>query len=372
MSHVLDKSNVDHGASAPARLSGNPVEVPEGLAAKLKDIISKAAMRGNYSAEPQPEVEPNVDEVGADGASEETDSDDLGVSINEIDSSQTVSSFTQTPATPEAVQRMKDLYFAVMRLRKDKNKKYVPNDLYFAVMRLRKDKNKKYVPNIIVFRPYPVSDLFPTFLFFSFVKRFSCFFNTRDEVLFENAFCKATVKQVAEFFRVGGMLNTAVAAVGIFLLHSKYQNSSKMVAPFHISQSIWKGSFDNRHLIRFFSAYADEPLDKKDIVLFGVFDPPATREGAGHYCVVALNIKHRRFELLDSWHLPGTESGIRVINRMAKNIKQLWRNGSSERKKKKLDPANIDHFRLQHAVVPQQENPTDCGFFMNELLETYD
>ncbi|XP_045088870.1 uncharacterized protein [Aegilops tauschii subsp. strangulata] len=336
MSHVLDKSNVDHGASAPARLSGNPVEVPEGLAAKLKDIISKAAMRGNYSAEPQPEVEPNVDEVGADGASEETDSDDLGVSINEIDSSQTVSSFTQTPATPEAVQRMKDLYFAVMRLRKDKNKKYVPNDLYFAVMRLRKDKNKK------------------------------------DEVLFENAFCKATVKQVAEFFRVGGMLNTAVAAVGIFLLHSKYQNSSKMVAPFHISQSIWKGSFDNRHLIRFFSAYADEPLDKKDIVLFGVFDPPATREGAGHYCVVALNIKHRRFELLDSWHLPGTESGIRVINRMAKNIKQLWRNGSSERKKKKLDPANIDHFRLQHAVVPQQENPTDCGFFMNELLETYD
>ncbi|XP_044386327.1 uncharacterized protein [Triticum aestivum] len=145
-----------------------------------------------------------------------------------------------------------------------------------------------------------------------------------------------------------------------------------MVAPFHISQSIWKGSFDNRHLIRFFFAYADEPLDKKDIVLFGVFDPPATREGAGHYCVVALNIKHCCFELLDSWHLPGSESGIRVINRMAKNIKQLWRNGSSERKKKKLDPANIDHFRLHHAVVPQQENPIDCGFFMNELLETYD
>ncbi|KAM3353834.1 hypothetical protein ACQJBY_024802 [Aegilops geniculata] len=145
-----------------------------------------------------------------------------------------------------------------------------------------------------------------------------------------------------------------------------------MVAPFHISQSIWKGSLDNRHLIRFFSAYADEPLDKKDIVLFGVFDPPAIREGAGHYCVVALNIKHRRFELLDSWHLPGSQSGIRVINRMAKNIKQLWRNGSSERKKKKLDPPNIDHFRLHHAVVPQQENPTDCGFFMTELLETYD
>lgn len=73
-------------ASAPARLSGNPVEVSEGLAAKLKDIISKAAMRGNYSAKPQPEVEPNVDEVGADGASEETESDDLGVSINEIGS----------------------------------------------------------------------------------------------------------------------------------------------------------------------------------------------------------------------------------------------------------------------------------------------
>ncbi|VAH79224.1 unnamed protein product [Triticum turgidum subsp. durum] len=201
-SHVIDKSIFDGGASAPATLSGNHVQVPEGLAAKLKDIISKSALRGNYSNEPQPEVEPNVDEVSVDGASEETDSDDLGLSVNEIDSSQTVSSFTQTPATPEAVQRMKDLYFVVMRLRKDKNKK--------------------------------------------------------DEVLFENAFCKATVKQVAESFRVGGMLNTTVAA-----------------------QSIWKGSFDNRHLIRFFSAYADEPLDKKDIVLLGVFDPPATREDLG-------------------------------------------------------------------------------------------
>ncbi|XBJ14992.1 hypothetical protein VPH35_006979 [Triticum aestivum] len=171
VSHVLDKSNVDRGASAPARLFGNPAEVTEGLDAKLKDIISKAMMRGNYSVEPQPEVEPNVDKVGADGASEETNSDDLGVSINEIDSSQTVPSFTQTPTTPEAVQCMKDLYSAIMRLRKDKNKK--------------------------------------------------------DEVLFENAFCKATVKQVAESFRVGGMLNTAVASVGIFLLHSKYQNSSR-------------------------------------------------------------------------------------------------------------------------------------------------
>jgi hypothetical protein len=54
-------------------------------------------------------------------------------------------------------------------------------------------------------------------------------------VLFENDFCKATIEQVAESFRVGGMLNTAVAAVGIFLLHSKYKNSPKMVAPFHIS-----------------------------------------------------------------------------------------------------------------------------------------
>lgn len=85
-----------------------------------------------------------------------------------------------------------------------------------------------------MFRPSRVSDLLPTFFFLG--KMFlCCFFNTRDEVLFENDFCKATVEQVAESFRVGGMLNTAVAAVGIFLLHSKYQNSSKMVAPFHIS-----------------------------------------------------------------------------------------------------------------------------------------
>ena len=77
------------------------------------------------------------------------------------------------------------------------------------------------------------------------------FFNTRDEVLFENAFCKATVKQVAESFRVGGMLNTTVAAVVIFLLHSKYQNSYKMVAPFHISVR----SYIHDYSVHFFSCF---------------------------------------------------------------------------------------------------------------------
>lgn len=70
-------------------------------------------------------------------------------------------------------------------------------------------------------------------------------------------------------------------------------------------------------MVRFFSTYADEPFDKKDIVVFGVIQPPPDKDGVGHYCVVGLNIKHQRFELLDSWHLPGSESGIRVINRMA-------------------------------------------------------
>lgn len=36
-------------------------------------------------------------------------------------------------------------------------------------------------------------------------------------------------------------------------------------------------------------------------VLFATFDPPETNDGVGHYCVVALNLKERRFEFLARW-----------------------------------------------------------------------
>ena len=60
------------------------------------------------------------------------------------------------------------------------------------------------------------------------------------------------------------------------------------------------------------------------LVLFATFDLPDTRDGVGHYCVVVLNVKERRFEFLDSLNKPGSPDMIRVLRRMVKNIKRAW------------------------------------------------
>ena len=90
-------------------------------------------------------------------------------------------------------------------------------------------------------------------------------------------------------------------------------------------------------------------------VLFATFDPPDTRDGVGHYCVVALNVKERRFEFLDSLNKPGSPDAIRVFRRMVKNIKRAWKEGSSS-SDEPLNPPTLDGFVLKHVIVPMQPN----------------
>lgn len=63
-------------------------------------------------------------------------------------------------------------------------------------------------------------------------------------------------------------------------------------------------------------------------VLFATFDPPVppTVGAIGHFCVVALNIKKKRIELLDSLRGHRDPDAKRVIHLMARNIKKLWKN----------------------------------------------
>ena len=63
-------------------------------------------------------------------------------------------------------------------------------------------------------------------------------------------------------------------------------------------------------------------------ILFATFDPPNMRDGVGHYCVVALNVRERWFEFLDSLNKPGSPDAVRVFRRMVKNIKLARKEGS--------------------------------------------
>ena len=77
--------------------------------------------------------------------------------------------------------------------------------------------------------------------------------------------------------------------------------------------------------------------------------PPDTRDGVGHYCVVALNVKEMRFEFLDSLSKPGNSKANRVFRGMVKNIKHAWKEGSSS-SDEPLNPPTLDGFVLKHVI----------------------
>ena len=90
-------------------------------------------------------------------------------------------------------------------------------------------------------------------------------------------------------------------------------------------------------------------------VCFATFDPPESGDGVGHFCLVVLNIKDRRFELLDSMRGRNDPDAIRVMHVMSRNIKKLWREAADERGRS-FNPYSIDEWPLQYINSSQQRN----------------
>ena len=80
-------------------------------------------------------------------------------------------------------------------------------------------------------------------------------------------------------------------------------------------------------------------------ILFLTFDPqdPPAADVPGHFCVVALNMRLSRFEMLDSLRGPLDPDGLRVLHIMSTNIKKLWREASNSNGDS-FTPNSIDHF----------------------------
>ncbi|KAE8772824.1 hypothetical protein D1007_55082 [Hordeum vulgare] len=149
----------------------------------------------------------------------------------------------------------------------------------------------------------------------------------------------------------------------------KFKGSPKMVVPLYICSSIWNRCSVGRSVKLMFSSKAKERVDKKDTVMFATFDSPQMSDGIGHYCVVAFNVKERRFEFLDSLNKPGSSKANRVFRMMVKNIKRAWKEGSSSFDEP-LNPPTLNGFALKHVIVPIQPNGHDIGFYMFQFCNT--
>ena len=96
-------------------------------------------------------------------------------------------------------------------------------------------------------------------------------------------------------------------------------------------------------------------------VLFPTFDPPSfaaamkPSEESGHWCLIVLNLRFRRFECLDSLRDETWGDVVRFLRNMTDNIKKLCRESSVDRAKP-FSPVHIDGFSCEFVRVPQQEN----------------
>lgn len=92
--------------------------------------------------------------------------------------------------------------------------------------------------------------------------------------------------------------------------------------------------------------------------MFATFDPPnpPTTGNVGHFCVVVLNLKLERFQLLDSLRGDNDPDAQRVFFTMASGIKKLWRQ-ATKKNGDSFQPRSIDHFGMDYVRVPKQLTP---------------
>ena len=66
-------------------------------------------------------------------------------------------------------------------------------------------------------------------------------------------------------------------------------------------------------------------------------------EESGHWCLIVLNLRFRRFECLDSLRDETWSDVVRFLRTMTDNIKKLWRESSVDRAKP-FSQTHIDGF----------------------------
>jgi hypothetical protein len=146
-------------------------------------------------------------------------------------------------------------------------------------------------------------------------------------------------------------------------------------------------------------------------ILFATFDPPdpPVPGNDGHFCVVGVNLKLQRFELLDSLRDAKDPEAQKVFHKMVRGIKKLWKQAANS-KGESFTPNSIDHFTMEYVRVPKQGTTLvsfglitislslaiffvcwhassslfpsltgsfsirrhDCGFFMLQILQSWD
>ncbi|KAG2557405.1 hypothetical protein PVAP13_8NG254702 [Panicum virgatum] len=177
----------------------------------------------------------------------------------------------------------------------------------------------------------------------------------------------ASLGHLADSVKPGGMLKNTVAEIGIYVINGKKKRgATRHVLPLHVSTFLQHNQSGMAAVTQVFKKETNH-LDHKQLILFPVLQKLVqSDEHSGHYFLIVLNLRNKRFEVLDS--MRNLENGklAECCNKITNAIKSLWKIYYPDTK----NP--IDKYEIVDISIPKQTINHDCGFHMLMNAEYYD
>ena len=172
-----------------------------------------------------------------------------------------------------------------------------------------------------------------------------------------------SVKELANSMKEEGYVLTHIMEIGILsIMMNLPADSKKVVMPLRFSTRMLQMTFlsndiKSQEIISRFKK--SNHLDRKDMIMFIVLEniDKSKKVPGNHYWVFNVNIRDRRFEVLDSWRTLQDKTLDVCARTMVASFRALWEEHYPK------SHISLDDFTLRNIDVPKQTNKYDCGIF---------
>ncbi|KAM0847900.1 hypothetical protein ACQ4PT_054735 [Festuca glaucescens] len=202
-----------------------------------------------------------------------------------------------------------------------------------------------------------------------------CMEKFRNQKFIQYGDTEVTLGELADSFEDGAPIKTNIMTIMVDVARSIMTNTKRLIVPFmavlrcNRIQRNNDGNVNTRklgNLVKAINPVDDSLLlDRYEIIKNPCFEELDKNDPVGHYFVMSVNLRRKRFELLDS--LGGEGAEHHFVN-TADVFKEIWKEAYKQ-SKGKLSPKNLDDFTYEKPkVIPLQGATLNYGVYMIMFL----
>uniref|UniRef100_A0ACD5Y043 Uncharacterized protein n=2 Tax=Avena sativa TaxID=4498 RepID=A0ACD5Y043_AVESA len=166
--------------------------------------------------------------------------------------------------------------------------------------------------------------------------------------------------------RPGAWLSNTVCEIALHVLSKEMAAHKKHVMPLFMATKLRSATcVHDKNVKKAFVFSPEKRLDHKEQVMFPVLQnlTPELKYFTRHYYLIVLNLKAKRFEIIDSLRAEGNQGLMKDARLIIGSIKYMWSKNYTESK------INIQNYKTVHIPTPMKSTTFDCGFFMLKFIE---